>query len=142
MKTIRLGKSDLTSSRVAYGCWRIAGTWNPAEVTAKSRAAGKQAVIAAYEAGYTLFDHADIYCDGIAEEIFGEVLKEVSEMRERVLIATKCGIRKGGDPTEDAPFRYDFSTEHILRSCEQSLKRLRVERIDLYRSRLGARSQL
>ena len=114
MKTIRIGKSDLTSSRLAYGCWRIAGTWNLAEVTPKSRAAGKQAVIAAYEAGYTLFDHADIYCDGMAEEIFGEVLKEVSAMREHVLIATKCGIRKSGEPTPDAPFRYDFSAEHIL----------------------------
>jgi len=132
MKTIRLAKSDLSSSRLAYGCWRIAGTWNPAEVTPKSKAAGKQAVIAAYEAGYTLFDHADIYCDGIAEEIFGEVLKEVPAMRERVLIATKCGIRKAGEPSADAPFRYDFSAEHILRSCDQSLKRLRVDRIDLY----------
>jgi len=132
MKTIGLGKSDLACSRLAYGCWRIAGTWNPAEVTAKSRAAGKQAVIAAYEAGYTLFDHADIYCDGVAEELFGEVLKEVSGMRERAFIATKCGIRKSGEPAADAPFRYDFSAEHILRSCEQSLKRLRVERIDLY----------
>src|SRR5882762_7754305 len=103
MKSIPIGKSPFISSRLAYGCWRIAGSWNPAEVTAKSRAAGKQAVIAAYEAGYTLFDHADIYCDGVAEEIFGEVLKEVSGMRERVLIATKCGIRKPGQPTADAP---------------------------------------
>ena len=132
MKKVPVGKSSLTSSRLAYGCWRIAGSWNPAEVTAKSKAAGEQAVIAAYEAGYTLFDHADIYCDGVAEEIFGEVLKEITGMRERVLIATKCGIRKPGDPSPDAPGRYDFSADHILRSCEQSLKRLRIERIDLY----------
>src|SRR5438094_4038445 len=101
MKKVPVGKSSLTSSRLAYGCWRIAGTWNPAEVTAKSRAPGKQAVIAAYEAGYTLFDHADIYCDGIAEEIVGEVLKEVFGMRDRVLIGTKCGIRKSGEPGPD-----------------------------------------
>ena len=131
MNTIRLGRSELISSRLAYGCWRIAGSWNPSEVTPKSEAAGRKAVIAAYEAGYTLFDHADIYCDGVAERIFGGVLKEVSGMRERVLIATKCGIRKAGEPA-GAPFRYDFSAEHILRSCEQSLKRLGVERIDLY----------
>jgi predicted oxidoreductase len=53
-------------------------------------------------------------------------------MRERVVIATKCGIHKAGEPSVDAPFRYDFSAEHILRSCEESLKRLGVERIDLY----------
>jgi predicted oxidoreductase len=132
MKTIALGKSGLISSRLAYGCWRIAGSWNPAEVTPKSEAAGQRAVMAAYEAGYTLFDHADIYCDGMAEQIFGGVVKQVSSMRERILIATKCGIRKAGEPASEAPFRYDFSAEHIIRSCEQSLKRLRVDRIDLY----------
>src|SRR5882762_1044274 len=124
MKTIRLGKSDLRSSRLAYGCWRIAGTWNPAEMTPRDEAAGRQAVLAAYEAGYTLFDHADIYCDGMAERIFGQVLKEVSGMRERVLVASKCGIRKSGDPKPDSPYRYDSSADYLIRCCEQSLKRL------------------
>lgn len=132
MKTARLGRSNLQSSRLSYGCWRIAGTWNPAEVTPKSEAAGRQAVIAAYESGYTLFDHADIYADGVAEQIFGQVLEQVTGMRERVLIATKCGIRKPGEPTPDAPVRYDFSAEYILKSCEGSLTRLGIEQIDLY----------
>ena len=83
---------------MAYGCWRVAGTWNPAEVTAASRAAGRRAIIAAYEAGYTLFDNADIYCRGEAERILGEVLKEVSGMRDRVVIVTKGGIRPGRRP--------------------------------------------
>jgi len=122
----------LTSSRLAYGCLRIAGTWNPAEVTAISEASGQRAVLAAYEAGYTLFDHADIYCDGVAEKIFGQVLKKVSGMRDRILIATKCGIRKPGEPQPDAPYRYDFSGDHIVGSCEQSLRRLGVEAIDIY----------
>ena len=60
MQTIPLGVSLLTSSRLAYGCWRVAGTWDPAEVTAASRVAGRSAVIAACEAGYTLFDCADL----------------------------------------------------------------------------------
>jgi predicted oxidoreductase len=130
MKQISI--STLTSSRLAYGCWRIAGTWNPAEVTTASQAAGRKAVLAAYEAGYTLFDHADIYCDGEAEKIFGQVLQEVSGMRERVVIATKCGIRQPGDPKPDSPYRYDFSADYITCSCEQSLKRLGVETIDIY----------
>jgi hypothetical protein len=50
MKTMQIGKSDLTSSRLAYGCWRVAGTWNPAEVTPSSEAAGRAAILAAYEA--------------------------------------------------------------------------------------------
>jgi predicted oxidoreductase len=128
----QLSISTLTSSRLAYGCWRIAGTWNPAEVTTASQAAGRKAVLAAYEAGYTLFDHADIYCDGEAEKIFGQALQEVSGMRERVVIATKCGIRQPGDPKPDSPYRYDFSADYITCSCEQSLKRLGVETIDIY----------
>jgi predicted oxidoreductase len=79
-----------------------------------------------------LFDHADIYCDGVAENIFGKILKDLPEMRRKVLIATKCGIRKQGDSGPAAPFRYDFSAEYIIESCERSLKRLGVEVIDLY----------
>jgi predicted oxidoreductase len=132
MQTVSLGVSSLLSSRLAYGCWRLAGARNPAEVTPERKTQGRRAVIAAYHAGYTLFDNADIYCRGVAEEIFGEALRMVSEMRDRVLIATKCGIRFEGDPGPDAPHRYDFSAEHIVRSCEQSLKRMGVEMIDLY----------
>ncbi|HWX19639.1 MAG TPA: aldo/keto reductase [Candidatus Binatia bacterium] len=132
MKTVLVGVSSLRSSRLAYGCWRVAGTWDPAEVTDQSRAAGCRAIIAAYEAGYTLFDNADIYCRGEAERILGAVLKEVSGMRERVLIASKCGVRPAGTPQPDCPQRWDFSAEHIIYSCEQSLKRLGLETIDLY----------
>ena len=132
MQTIPLGVSSLKSSRLAYGCWRVAGTWDPSEVTPQSREAGGRAIVAAYEAGYTLFDHADIYGGGEPERIFGQVLKEVPGMRARVLIASKCGIRRAGHPKPDSPYRYDFSAEYIVRSCEQSLKRLGVGTIDLY----------
>src|SRR5688572_10163220 len=132
MKKIALGNSSVVSSRLAYGCWRIAGTWDPAAVTPDAIDRGRQAVLAAYDAGYTLFDHADIYCDGVSETIFGQVLKKVPGMRPQIVIATKCALRKSGEPTPDAPFRYDFSAEHILRSCEGSLQRLGIECIDIY----------
>lgn len=132
MKIVQLGTSPLRVSRLAYGCWRLAGTWDASAVTREGEAQGVKAAIAAYEAGYTLFDHADIYCDGVAEKIFGRVLKEVAGMRERIFIATKCGIRKEGDPRPDSPFRYEFTAEYIVSSCEQSLKRLGVEMVDLY----------
>ena len=132
MQTIPVGVSLLRSSRLAYGCWRVAGTWNPAEVTDASRKAGRQAIIAAYEAGYTLFDNADIYCAGEAERLFGQVLKEVSGLRDRIIIVTKGGIRPGGDPQPDSPGRYDFSSSYLISACEQSLRRLGVETIDLY----------
>lgn len=132
MKSVMIGKSCLLSSRLAYGCMRVAGTWNPAEITSERRAAGKKAIVAAFEAGYTLFDHADIYCRGACESIFGEVVREVPELKRRALVITKCGIRFPGDPDPSSPHRYDFSADHILRSCELSLKRLNVETIDVY----------
>jgi predicted oxidoreductase len=132
MQTIPIGVSSLASSRLAYGCWRIAGSWDPAEVTAESSAAGRRAVIAAYEAGYTLFDNADIYCGGEAERVLGAALKEVAGMRSRVVIATKGGIRFAGDPDPQAPSRYDFSASHLVKACEESLKRLGIDTIDLY----------
>jgi predicted oxidoreductase len=111
---------------------RIAGTWNPAEITPEKEENGKKAVIAAYEAGYRLFDHADIYARGACEELFGKVLRDVPAMRGEILIATKCGIRFPGDPSPDSPHRYDFSHDHIIESCEKSLKRLGIETIDIY----------
>ncbi|MCX6926778.1 MAG: aldo/keto reductase [Verrucomicrobia bacterium] len=122
----------MRSSRLAYGCWRVAGTWDPAEVTDASRAAGRRAILAAYEASYTLFDNADIYCCGEVESILGTVLKEVPGMRNEVTIVTKGGIRPAGDPDPDSPGRYDFSASHLISACEQSLQRLGIETIDIY----------
>jgi predicted oxidoreductase len=127
MQTISLGVSSLNSSRLAYGCWRIAG--NP---PGADNADGRRAVIAAYEAGYTLFDNANIYGRGEAEKIFGAALREISGMRERVVVVTKCGVRHAGDPNPDSPHRWDFSPGYIIESCEQSLQRMRIDSIDLY----------
>ena len=112
------------------GGWRGLGI-RPRSPTA-SRAAGRRAIIAAYEAGYTLFDTADIYCHGESERILGEVLKQVSGMRDRVVILTKGGIRPAGDPQPDSPGRYDFSSSHLISACERSLQRLGIETIDIY----------
>src|SRR5206468_798087 len=132
MQEIQIGVSSLKSSRLAYGCWRVGGTWNPAEVTDQNRTAGYRAIIAAYEAGYTLFDNADIYWRGEAERILGETLKKVSGMRDRVLVLTKCGILPSGEPASESPPRYDFSANHIVSSCEKSLARLGIETIDIF----------
>ena len=129
MKTTRLGKDEPTVSRLGYGCMRIAGDGG-----ADAAARGKRAVHAAVEAGYTLFDHADIYGnDGGSERLFGTLLKESPGLRDRIVLTSKCGIRGAGNPDPDAPTRYDFSADHILRSCEGSLQRLGVETLDLLR---------
>jgi len=131
MHTTRIGNSQLISSRMAYGCWRIAG-WEGAECTAERELHGRQAVIAAFESGFTLFDHADIYSDGMGETIFGKVLKEIPEFRGRAIISSKCGIRRAGKADSHIPYRYDSSYDHIVHSCEASLARLGVDVIDIY----------
>lgn len=129
MKTQRLGSSELEVTRLAYGCMRLA--WQPPEVSAEGIEKGIRALEAAVDAGYTFFDHADIYGGGACETIFGEALRRHPDWRQRLVIATKCGIRRPDDPVPGAPHRYDFSFEHIITSVERSLRRLRVETIDL-----------
>ena len=126
METTRIGQSDLQASRLIYGCMRIAG-----DGSSDDRNKGKRAVQAAVDAGYTLFDHADIYGGGACEELFGEVLAEAPAMRGNVLIASKCGIRFAGDPGIDSPKRYDFSRDYLLDSVDGSLRRLGIENLDL-----------
>lgn len=130
MQKIPLGTSSLNVSRLCYGCWRIIG-WSPNEITPAMGESARRAIITAYESGYTFFDHANIYCWGMAEEVFGNVMKEVSGMRERVIIASKCGIRRKGDPTPAMPARWDFSASHIVASTEASLRRLGIETLDV-----------
>lgn len=132
MKTIELGKSGLRPSALAYGCWRVAGTWSPGEVTPDVEAAGRRVIHAAYDAGFTFFDNADIYTGGVCERILGQALREASGMREHVIVATKGGICRPGEPNPDSPHRYDSSAEHLERACEASLRRLGLETVDLY----------
>ena len=101
MQTITLGESGLECSRLAYGCWRVTGVINHAPIDEEHEKKSHKAITTAYEAGYTLFDLADIYSDGLVEEVFGRTLKEVSGMRENILIATKCGIRQKGNPSKE-----------------------------------------
>ena len=122
MQTVSLGGSTLKVSRLAYGCWRIAA----------QGVDGPRAVRAAVEAGFTLFDHADIYGGGVCEEVFGTVMKDAPELRDRIFIASKCGIRLPQLGGAGEPYRYDSRAEHIVASCDQSLRRMHLEKIDLY----------
>jgi predicted oxidoreductase len=124
MKTLRLGDSDIQVSRLAYGCWRMANG-KPSEEAASAM------VHAAVDAGYTFFDHADIYGGGECERLFGRVLAKAPGLRKGMIIASKCGIRPGGDPNPDSPHRYDFSAGHLIASVEGSLRRLGVDYLDL-----------
>src|SRR5688572_11211944 len=132
MQRVQIGASDLRASRLAYGCWRIIAGGKAVEVTPDREQAARKAILAAYDSGYTMFDHADIYSDGLGEWVFGRLLRDTKSLRDKMLLSSKCGVRKADDPTPTAPYRYDFSAEHIISACEGSLKRLQTDRIDLY----------
>lgn len=126
MQAIELGRTGTTVSRLVYGCMRLVG-----DGSRDARARGKRAIHAAIDAGYTAFDHADIYGGGECERLFGETLAESPGLRDGLAIIGKCGIRFAGDPSPDAPKRYDFSPGHIVSSVEGSLARLGIEQLDV-----------
>lgn len=114
MKYFVLPHTDLKVSRLALGCMRIAD---------KSEDEVEKLILTALDYGINFFDHADIYGGGKSESLFGEVLKKHPELREKMIIQTKCGIVPGK--------RYDFSKEHIINSVYQSLERLNVDYVDI-----------
>lgn len=116
--------NDLSYSRIIHGMWRL-GEWNmsPAErLTLIERL---------LELGITTFDHADIYGDYSCEGLFGEALKLKPELRDRMEIVTKTGIKLTGEYNAGQKLNYyDTSKAHILHQVERSLRELNVEYVD------------
>lgn len=115
MKYLKLNE-DLEVSRLAFGCMRIAGL---------SVDELNDLIVCALDEGINFFDHADIYGGGKSEVLFGEVLKLHPEYREKMIIQSKCAIRKG------KVGYYDFSKEHIINSANQSIERLQCGYLDV-----------
>ncbi len=113
MKKISIGKDIITASNIALGCFRMH------TLTVKEAAVLIQTAL---EQGIDFFDHADIYGGGTCEEIFAEAMGMKPDIREKILLQSKCGIR---------PASYDFSREHILSSVDGSLRRLKTDYLDV-----------
>lgn len=113
MKNLIIGDTNLEVSEIGLGCMRITELQDKKEV--------RNLIDTAMDQGIDFFDHADIYDGGHAEEVFGEMVEPA--MRQNMIIQSKCGIIPGK--------AYDFSKEHILRSVEESLKRLRTDYLDI-----------
>lgn len=131
MKKMHLLGTDLEVSTIAMGCMNLGGSWDDSPFTDEVRQRAEKAVLTAVEQGITLFDHADVYCLGKSEKVFGEILRDHPGLRDEILLQTKCGIRPADDPKPGLPERYDCSFEHILASVEESLRRLQTETIDI-----------
>lgn len=128
MQKRRLGASELFVGPVGLGCMGFShASGDPTE-----KAAAVKTLREAYEMGYDFFDTAEAYTgvfpDGTVsynEELVGEALRDV---RDKVVIATKMGVRHNADRT----LRLDSRPETIRRSLEESLKKLGTDYVDLY----------
>ena len=116
--TRTLGRSGIEVSSLALGTMMF-GAWGNTDETECRRM-----VDAAIDAGVTLFDTADIYDAGTSERILGAALRA---KRDRVVLATKVGNPMDGDPE-----RSGLSRRWITQACEDSLRRLGVDHLDLY----------
>lgn len=128
-KAIPLQKRGFAVSRIVLGCMGFGGGWNQHPISAEHVKDAHEAVEAALSAGINMFDHADIYAYGKAEQVFGQVLQERPELRDKMVLQSKCGIRFEDGPGR--PHRYDFSKEHILGSVDGILSRLGIEALDI-----------
>jgi len=121
MHTRRLGKSALNVSALGFGCMGISFGYGPAI----ERQQGISIIRAAVERGITFFDTAEAYGPFTNEELVGEALRP---MRDHVVIATKFGFRFEGGKQSGL----DSRPAHIKEVAEASLRRLKVEAIDLF----------
>ncbi|MFH1208818.1 MAG: aldo/keto reductase [Candidatus Omnitrophota bacterium] len=139
MKERPFGKTGLRVSEVGFGCWAIGGhAYGP--VRDKD---SLEALAAAWDSGVNFFDTADVYGEGHSEELLGKFLKDRS--RDRLILATKCGwdfyppsqkrgffLRGSPEKLNHVGHRKNFDTGHIHFACEQSLKRLGTDVVDLF----------
>jgi len=127
MMTTRLGQTDVEIGRLAFGCWRFAES---------TESSPHERIETALNLGMNLIDTADIYgfttpvpgsdSDGFggAEVMLGRVIKEVPHLRDKMILATKGGIRP--------PTPYNSSQDYLIEALEASLRRLRTGYVDLY----------
>ncbi|OGA02374.1 MAG: oxidoreductase [Betaproteobacteria bacterium RIFCSPLOWO2_02_64_14] len=119
--TLRLG--DLTVNRLGFGAMRVAGPdiWGDP----KDRSAMRRLLVCAFELGHTFFDTADSYGPNVSETIIAEALHPYPA---GLVIGTKGGLVRPSRHRWDE----DGRPEHLRRALDGSLKRLRLERVDLY----------
>jgi aryl-alcohol dehydrogenase-like predicted oxidoreductase len=120
-----LGRSGLKVSTLTMGTMTFGGAGNFAKVGKTDLAEAKRQIDLCLDAGINLIDTANVYSNGLSEEIIGEALG--GKRKNDVLIASKARMRIGDGPNDEG-----LSRHHLIRECERSLKRLKTDVIDLY----------
>ncbi len=128
MRYRTFGTTDLRASEVGFGVWTVgAPMWGITD-----EAVGIRLLQKAYDLGITFYDTADVYGDGLGETILA---KAFPGKRDRVVYSTKFGYDFYNHPGVQPGQRerpQDWRPEYVRRACEESLRRLRTDRIDLY----------
>ncbi|SFK98265.1 aldo/keto reductase [Streptomyces pini] len=125
MEYRRLGASGLKVPALSFGAGTFGGrgplfgAWGDTGVQEARRL-----VDICLDAGVTMFDTADVYSDGMSEEVLGEAVRG---RRDQVIISTKAGL-----PTGDGPNDAGTSRARLITACENALRRLGTDRIDLF----------
>jgi aryl-alcohol dehydrogenase-like predicted oxidoreductase len=119
----QLGRSGLRVSALTLGTMTFGGRGNFASVGDTDVAGARRQLDLCLDAGVNLVDTANVYSDGLSEEIVGEVIQG---RRERLLVATKLRM-----PMGDGPNDAGLSRHHVIDQCDASLRRLQVDHIDL-----------
>ncbi|PQO30030.1 aldo/keto reductase [Blastopirellula marina] len=125
MQTRTLGTSGLQVSAIGLGCMGMTAYYGPG----KDKKEMKALLLAAVERGVTFFDTAEVYGPFVNEEVVGKGLESV---RDQVILATKFGFDLSGPAKTPGAIGLNSRPEHIKEVCEQSLRRLRTDRIDLF----------
>jgi len=124
MQKRKLGKSNLEVSAIGLGCMGMSFSYGPP----KDKQEMTSLIHAAVDRGITFFDTAEVYGPFLNEELVGEAL---APFRGQVVIATKFGFDLSGSDNRPGAPGLNSRPEHIKQAVEGSLKRLKVETIDL-----------
>ena len=120
-----LGRSGLKVSTLTMGTMTFGGSGAFAKVGDTDLAGARRQIDLCIDAGINLIDTANVYSNGLSEEIIGEALG--GKRPKDVLIASKARMRIGEGPNDEG-----LSRHHLVRECERSLKRLKTDVIDIY----------
>jgi voltage-dependent potassium channel beta subunit len=122
MQYRRLGSSGLQLSALSFGAWVTFGT-------SIGRGEARELIARAFDAGINFFDNAEVYSQGEAERIMGDALADLRLPRDAWCVSSKVYFGSAANPT---PTQKGLSRKHVIEACEQALRRLRVDHLDLY----------
>ncbi len=121
MEYRRLGKSGLPVSELSFGSWITFGNQIGDDMS-------ESLMDMAYDAGINFFDNAEVYAAGESERVMGKILKKKNWSRDSYLVSSKVFFGAGAK----VPTQKGLHRKHIIEACEQALKRLQVDYLDMY----------